>query len=116
MLQVCEGGTCDGGTDLATCALQLFGTCTSFEVEEEEIDDGAPVGAEEEDGGVLQEDGSIDLVNDCGGHANPLHYHEDMVCHYNAEDSSVHSAVVGVMNDGRGLYGHWEGARHSLGI
>lgn len=58
---------------------------------------------------MLQEDGSLDLVNNCGGHADPIHYHTDMVCHYDAENSAAHSSVVGVMNDGRGIYGRWEG-------
>jgi len=44
----------------------------------------------------------------CGGHTSPYHIHEDLACDYNASDSSGHSALVGVMLDGRGLYGLWE--------
>ena len=94
-----HAGSCQSGADLATCAKELFATC-------EEFNGGDPDTANT---GVLQEDGTIDLVNDCGGHANPLHYHTDMFCHYNSNDSTPHSAIVGVMNDGRGMYRKWEG-------
>ena len=39
-------------------------------------------------------------MDECGGHANPYHYHTDMVCHYDP-DAEGHSGVVGVMLDGR---------------
>ena len=48
------------------------------------------------------------LPDDCGGHASPYHYHYGMKCDYNANDSSGHSPLVGLMLDGRGLYGEWE--------
>ena len=60
---------------------------------------------------MLQEDGSIGLLNACGAHADPVLYHTDMVCHYDSTDSSVHSAIVGVMIDGRGISGRRDGER-----
>ena len=30
-MQVCEDGICTAGTDLAACALELYGTCTLFD-------------------------------------------------------------------------------------
>lgn len=92
-------GTCQAGLDLVQCARELFASCEEFKTDPDN-----PA-----NDGVLEEDGTIDLLSGCGGHADPLHYHAEMVCHYNAEDNSQHSVVVGVMNDGRGMYGKWEG-------
>jgi hypothetical protein len=80
-VQVCTNGSCDPGTDLLTCAHQLYATC----------DGDAPV-----------------LLSACAGHADPYHYHEDLVCHYNAMDTSKHSPLIGVALDGVGLYGRHE--------
>jgi hypothetical protein len=44
------------------------------------------------------------IMDFCGGHANPYHYHERMNCLYNAT-ASGHSSRVGTALDGRGLYG-----------
>ena len=52
------------------------------------------------------------LLDDCGGHASPYHYHMLMHCEYAYKDSSGHSPLIGLMLDGRGLYGQFE--NHSL--
>lgn len=49
------------------------------------------------------------LLDSCGGHALPYHYHEDLACDYNANEKGEHSPLVGVALDGHGLYGLWEG-------
>ena len=43
-------------------------------------------------------------VDDCGGHASPYHYHYDLACDYTLS-ANGHSALIGLMLDGRGLYG-----------
>ena len=43
-------------------------------------------------------------LDDCGGHASPYHYHYDLACDYTLS-ASGHSALIGLMLDGRGLYG-----------
>lgn len=49
------------------------------------------------------------FATSCGNHASPSHYHTRIACDYNTSDSSVHSPVVAIVKDGRGLYGKWEG-------
>ena len=50
--------------------------------------------------------GSAQTVLDfCGGHARPYHYHEKMSCLYSSA-SSGHSTRVGTAGDGNGVYGH----------
>ena len=46
----------------------------------------------------------VTILDFCGGHANPYHYHERMNCLYNAT-ASGHSSRIGTALDGRGLYG-----------
>jgi hypothetical protein len=46
------------------------------------------------------------LLSDCGGHAG-YHNHEALACEYSAA-AAGHSALVGVLLDGRGLYGQFE--------
>ena len=84
----CEsGGTysgyCPGGIDVGTCEAGLFNSCPSGSVR------------------------TNLFMDECGGHANPYHYHTDMVCHYDP-DAEGHSGVVGVMLDGRAVYGRHE--------
>lgn len=107
--QVCENGSCEGGADLALCARELFATCTAF-LSGDDTEDAGPVDDyDPTEEGLLKDDNSINVVNSCGAHNQPLHYHTDMVCHYNANDSAVHSPPLAVMLDGRVLYGRWEG-------
>jgi hypothetical protein len=45
------------------------------------------------------------LLDSCGGHATPYHYHERMTCLYTQDSTSGHSTRIGTANDGRGIYG-----------
>ena len=76
-------GYCPGGMDVKTCEETLFKTCASGTVRTELF------------------------MDECGGHAIPYHYHMDPVCLYKPDDPG-HSGVVGVMLDGRPLYGRHE--------
>lgn len=55
---------------------------------------------------------TTELFNDCGGHANPFHYHEYFTCLYNNAAASGHSSRAGVIDNAaqgaQGLYGKWE--------
>ena len=84
--QACSNskGTCDPGWDVTTCSLVLEQQCGTAYVK------------------------YTMLLDDCGGHASPYHYHERMHCEYSYLDSSGHSPLIGFMLDGRGLYGQWE--------
>ena len=46
------------------------------------------------------------LLDYCGGHANPFHYHERMNCLYTADPVTGHSTRIGTALDGNGIYGH----------
>jgi len=80
--QVCSGGTCPAGADLAVCALKLEKECSSLNW--------------------------YMFPDDCGGHANPYHHHNSLACDYNNTNSTSHSQLVGIALDGRGIYGKWE--------
>ena len=53
------------------------------------------------------EDGEADILDSCGGHANPYHYHERMTCLYKSDESTGHSTRVGTALDGNGIYGKY---------
>ena len=46
------------------------------------------------------------LLDYCGGHADPFHYHERMNCLYTADPATGHSTRIGTAADGNGIYGH----------
>ncbi len=46
------------------------------------------------------------LLDYCGGHANPFHYHERMNCLYSSDPTTGHSTRIGTALDGNGIYGH----------
>ena len=46
------------------------------------------------------------LLDYCGGHADPFHYHERMNCLYTADPTTSHSTRIGTAADGNGIYGH----------
>lgn len=50
---------------------------------------------------------STTVLDACGGHANPYHYHERMTCLYDADPTTGHSTRIGTMLDGNGLYGKY---------
>ena len=76
-------GFCPGGMDVGTCEASLYNSCAAGSVRE-----------------------SL-FMDDCGGHANPYHHHTDPACLYDA-DAEGHSALVGVMLDGRAIFGRHE--------
>lgn len=49
-------------------------------------------------------DDSLQIMDFCGGHATPYHYHERMTCLYEGAENG-HSTRVGTALDGRGIYG-----------
>merc|ERR1711869_167249 len=54
----------------------------------------------------------VGIIDSCGGHANPYHYHEDMTCLPNRDsprDGAGHSPALAVVLDGRLIYGPYEG-------
>ena len=53
-------------------------------------------------------DTDVTLLNECGGHANPFHYHQRMTCLHTNDAGTGHSTSVGTMLDGKMLYGKWE--------
>lgn len=83
--QACTNGlgSCDAGVDLTACDSKLHFEC----------------------GGANVKHGM--LLDDCGGHANPYHYHFDLACDYN-KTALGHSALIGIALDGRGIYGQYE--------
>ena len=76
----CTGGDCSAGVDVPMCDAELHFEC---------------------DSGTLNEGMMMD---DCGGHAIPYHYHMDMSCLYTAH-STNHASVIGIAFDGYGIYG-----------
>ena len=85
--QACNNnkGQCDAGSDVASCEAQLAYQC----------------------GADFRQSMMPDA---CGGHATPYHFHTRLACEYRPADGAAHSPLVGVMLDGVGLYGAWEGA------
>lgn len=49
------------------------------------------------------------LLDGCGGHGNPYHYHEDMSCLYRSNETTGHSSRIGTALDGNGIYGKYIG-------
>ena len=47
------------------------------------------------------------VLDDCGGHANPYHYHERMTCLYTEDPTTGHSTRIGTALDGNGIYGKY---------
>jgi len=50
-------------------------------------------------------DDTIEVLDACGGHAVPYHYHERMSCLYTSDSTTDHSTRVGTAADGNGIYG-----------
>lgn len=54
-------------------------------------------------------DETMDILDSCGGHAVPYHYHKSMSCLYESVQEGLlvgHSTRVGTALDGNGIYGH----------
>jgi len=82
--QACDNGkgSCVAGTDVTMCESKLKKECgTDFR--------------------------AWMFLDDCGGHANPYHFHADLTCEYN-QSSAGHSALLAIGLDGRGVYGKFE--------
>ena len=84
--QICDGGSCEGGVDVLMCERKMALEC-----------------------GMSPSD--VGIIDECGGHATPYHYHEDMVCQpgYDKGDAGEHSPALAVALDGRLVYGRNEG-------
>lgn len=64
--EICDGGECESGVDIASCAAHLEATCQ----------------------GELS---PKVLVDACGGRESPYRFHKGMECLYDASDWSSHS-------------------------
>jgi hypothetical protein len=84
--QACTNGLgqCPAGTDIGVCESSLFVQCGRANVQDQKF------------------------ISDCGGHAQPWHHHCNLTCEYDQSAETGHSLLVGVMLDGRGLYGMHE--------
>jgi len=89
------GYYCSPGADLETCIGELTYTC------------GNSV--------TFASTGTL-FGDNCGGHAQPYHYHLDTRCEYSpntlalAASVTTHSPLIGVAITGQGIYGAWESA------
>lgn len=78
-------GTCPAGMDVPTCETKLdFDCAQSGSTPVHEL-----------------------MLDTCGGHAMPYHYHNDNACDYD-HTASGHSPLVGFGLDGVGIYGLYE--------
>jgi hypothetical protein len=77
-------GTCPGGMDVPTCEDSLEITCGDSSKVEHGL-----------------------MLDTCGGHAMPYHYHGDNACDYD-HTKSGHSPLIGFGLDGIGIYGLYE--------
>ena len=85
--QICAGGSCQGGVDVMRCEQKMACEC-----------------------GISPSD--VGIIDSCGGHANPYHYHKDMTCLPNRAGPPLnggHSPALAVVLDGRLIYGQYEG-------
>jgi hypothetical protein len=82
-------GYCASGVDVVTCEESLKVICTGGE-----------------------EDILYNLfLDNCGGHARPYHYHNELACYYNHNTTAPlngHSPIVGLALDGHAVYGIYE--------
>lgn len=84
--QPCTNGhtaTCSGGLDVPNCVKTLEYSCGKANVQY-----------------------SL-MLDTCGGHAMPYHYHNDLKCDYD-HTAPGHSPLIGIALDGRGIYGLYE--------
>lgn len=49
---------------------------------------------------------TVQILDSCGGHAMPYHYHERMSCLFTDDVTSGHSTRIGTALDGNGIYGN----------
>ena len=53
---------------------------------------------------LCKADGGMSAILDyCGGHAKPFHYHERISCLYSADPTTQHSTRIGTAIDGNGI-------------
>lgn len=80
-----DTGMCMGGTDVPTCEASLEDICAAS-------------------------NSTVSyylMLDSCGGHAMPYHYHGDAVCDYDHQ-APGHSPLIGFGLDGVGIYGLYE--------
>jgi hypothetical protein len=91
-----SGYYCTAGMDVAACIQELYWTCGT--AQKSAVDTTVA---------------GTTFGDSCGGHADAYHYHVDLKCEYTPNGSqspgNVHSPLVGIALDGRGIYGVWEG-------
>lgn len=80
-----QTGFCPAGMDVPTCEARLKDVCA-------ETDSRPEYGL---------------MLDSCGGHAMPYHYHNDNSCDYN-HTAAGHSPLIGFGLDGVGIYGLYE--------
>uniref|UniRef100_A0A7S2RQQ2 YHYH domain-containing protein n=1 Tax=Mucochytrium quahogii TaxID=96639 RepID=A0A7S2RQQ2_9STRA len=87
-----------------TDQLRMFFLCTA----DEGIQGGIDTGLAEEIAEYVcnQTEDELSILDSCGGHALPYHYHEKMTCLY-TNSSNGHSTRIGTALDGRGIYGKY---------
>eukprot|EP00756_Hemistasia_phaeocysticola_P010869 Hpha_TRINITY_DN15056_c0_g4::TRINITY_DN15056_c0_g4_i1::g.126089::m.126089 len=78
-----QTGSCSPGLDVPTCEAKLTHSCGTSNVRYEL------------------------MLDTCGGHAMPYHYHNDLACDYD-HNLAGHSPLIGIALDGRGIYGLYE--------
>jgi hypothetical protein len=77
-------GECPAGMDVPTCEDSLDVTCGSSSKVQHSL-----------------------MLDTCGGHAMPYHYHQDNACDYDHQQAG-HSPLIGFALDGYGIYGLYE--------
>lgn len=77
-------GTCYAGVDVPTCEASLDITCGNSSKVVHSL-----------------------MLDTCGGHAIPYHYHNDLACDYD-HTFQGHSPLIGFALDGYGIYGLYE--------
>ena len=77
-------GYCPEGADVQTCDESLNSVCSGGASDKTEI-----------------------LLNSCGAHPAPYHFHNDLACYYD-HSSEEHSPLVAYSLDGHGIYGLYE--------
>ena len=82
--QLCNGGSAHGGMDITTLDAFMTQHCDNNEIVQTEM-----------------------LLDECGAHADPYHYHEDLRCAYD-HSLITHSPLIAVAMTGQGVYGKFE--------
>ena len=82
--QLCDGVGAHGGMDILVLDYYMTEQCPNHVITQSEM-----------------------LLDDCGAHAIPYHYHEDLVCAYDHTNPN-HSPLIAIALTGQGVYGKFE--------